>query len=73
MSNKSINYETILDRAFTVLEENNEDDLTGVADLLVNELTTKSEVSVDIIYDFAERYGCSIDYLLGRSDTYSVF
>lgn len=72
MELKSIDYDVIFDRVCSVLRENEEDDLEGIADKIVNELVYKAEISVDRIFDFAERYGCSIDYLLGRSEVYSV-
>lgn len=72
MELKSIDYDVIFDRVCSVLRENEEDDLEGIADKIVNELVYKAEISVDCIFDFAERYGCSMDYLLGRSEVYSV-
>jgi hypothetical protein len=65
-------YDALEERVMTVLEENGEGTASGIAYVLVGRLNRYPVVDIDIIYDFAEHYGCSIDYLLGRSDVYSV-
>ena len=70
MRYKEIDYTIIEDRVLAVLEENGENDITGIADALIYQLGHSSEVSIDMLYDFAERYGCSVDYILGRTDKY---
>jgi hypothetical protein len=65
-------YDVLEERVMTVLEENGEGTASGIAYALVDKLNRWSVIDIGIIYDFAEKYGCSIDYLLGRSDVYSV-
>ncbi len=69
---KPIDYDIIFDRMVKILAENGEDDFEGVSQTLADELTYNARINADTIFDFCEHYGCSVDYLLGRSDVYSV-
>ena len=70
---KKLDYEIMIDRIFEVMDENRDWEITPVVQVLTDELMKKSEIGIDILYEFAEYYGCSLDYLTGRSDTYSIF
>ena len=70
---KNLDYEIMIDRIFEVMEENEDKEILGVAQVLTDEIMKKGEIGADILYELAEYYGCSLDYLTGRSDTYSIF
>lgn len=72
---KQLDYEVFIDRVREVLTENDEsiDEPEGIAaELLNGEILYKAEVSIDVVYAFAEKYGVSLDYLTGRSDRYDI-
>ncbi|GEM_PF-3315867 len=69
---KPIDYDVIFDRMVKILAENGEDGFEGVSEALAEEIKYSTNISVDVIFDFCEHYGCSADYLLGRSDTYGM-
>ena len=68
MKYKELDYKTLRDRVFSVIEENGETANEGIAYYLVDRLEFATVIDLDIIFDFAERYGVSIDYLTGRTD-----
>ena len=70
MAYKEIDYNVIEERIIEVLEENDEKDIKGVAEFLMHEIYHSVKIDIDIVFDFCERYGCSVDYLLGRTDKY---
>ncbi len=65
-----VNYNIIEERVLSVLEENGEKEIAGVAEYIINHLRLNPVIGIDVIFDFCERYGCSVDYLLGRTDKY---
>lgn len=65
MKYKELDYKVLEDRIYSVLEENGD---TGVEYHLLNRLDFAAEFDLRAIFDFAERYGVSIDYLTGRTD-----
>lgn len=66
----NIDYDVIENRVLAVLEENGEKEITGVAGVLISHLEHIPLIDIDIVFDFCEHYGCSVDYVLGRSDKY---
>lgn len=68
MKYKELDYKTLRDRVFSVIEENGETANEGIAYYLVDRLETRTQIDLELIFDFAERYGVSIDYLVGRTD-----
>lgn len=68
MKYKELDYKVLEDRIYSVLEENGETADEGIAYYLVDRLETSTQIDLESIFDFAERYGVSIDYLTGRTD-----
>lgn len=69
MNYKRFDLTVLEDRVYEVLDENGEE-IDGVAMALLQENERSLYISIDIIFDFCEHYGCSIDYLVGRTDKY---
>lgn len=67
---KCIDYDVLQDRVLAVLEENDEKDIKGIAAVLISWFEYVPLIDIDIVFDFCECYGCSVDYLLGRTDNY---
>ncbi len=42
----------------------------GVGNVLLSRLSYSASIDTEILFDFAENYGVSIDYLLGRTEKY---
>ena len=65
-------YAVLAERIAAVLTENGDADKAvknGVS--LFNQIRG-GKVATDTLYNFAEYYGVSLDYLFGRTDVYSV-
>lgn len=70
-----IDYIKMLNRIDDIVTENdgeysNESD---IANELINAICYQTIMDFGVVYDFCEYYGCSLDYLVGRSDVYGVF
>lgn len=68
MKYKELDYEVLEDRIYSVLEENGDTEDTGIAYHLLGRLDISTQIDLDTVFDFAEQYGVSIDYLTGRTD-----
>ena len=67
-------YDILEERAMQVIEENGDGDLKiGVGKELISHIYNDATLSLEPLYRFAEHYGVSVDYLLGRSEVESVF
>ena len=52
-----------------MLAENGDAELkAGIGFILIKHIEVSASISLDLVFDFAERYGVSIDYLVGRTD-----
>lgn len=71
--NKLIGYQSIIrDRAIDIVSENYpEYDIYDIINKLSNEYIriALGQPEIDDVITFANEYGCTVDYLLGRTDT----
>ncbi len=66
---KSFDAEVLRQRVKSVLAENGDVELkAGIGFILIKHIEVTASISLDLVFDFAERYGVSIDYLVGRTD-----
>lgn len=70
MNYKNIDYKVVEERVLEVLEENGVKDITGIDEVFISNLERAPLIYIGIVFNFCERYGCSIDYVLGRTDRY---
>lgn len=62
------------DRVKQVIAENGEiGQKEGIGYFFDNYVERHSAPALDYLYDFAEHYGVSLDWLFGRTDVQSVF
>lgn len=64
------NIELILDRVNSVVKETGEGDVEDVERWLGFKYY---DLALEYLIDIAFRAGCNLDYILGRSDVFSVF
>lgn len=66
---KNFDAEILEQRVTSVLAENGDAELkAGIGFILIKHIEASASISLDLVFDFAERYGVSIDYLVGRTD-----
>ena len=66
-----IDYNKMLSRIESIVEENG-GERNKIADDLIDQICYCNGAELETAYDFCEYYSCSLDYLVGRSDVYSV-
>lgn len=64
-----MDYEKMLDRIVGIVEESGSSKIS--ADI-TNNIYCWNCVGLEEAIEFCEYYGCSLDYLAGRSDVYSM-
>ena len=69
-----IDYIKMLNRIDDIVTENDDkySNESDIANELINAICYQTITDLSVVYDFCEYYGCSLDYLVGRSDVYSV-
>lgn len=64
-----IDYKRMLDRVDAIVKESGSSESSAE---LTNEICYWNCASLKRVVAFCEEYGCSMDWLVGRSDVYSV-